>query len=59
VRTQLPYSLFVAGLALICGYVPSASGLSWCWSIGAAILIMVGFFIVLARWEKTSVAQMS
>jgi len=59
VRTQLPYSLFVAGLALICGYVPSAFGLSWCWGIGAAILIMVGFFILLARWEKTLVAEMS
>ena len=52
VRTQLPYSLFVAALALICGYVPSAFGVSWGWSIGMAILIMVGFFAVLVHWQK-------
>jgi len=43
VRTQLPYSLFVAAIALICGYIPTAFGLSWQWGICMAILLMFGF----------------
>ncbi len=47
VRTQLPYSLFVAALALICGYIPGGFGLAPKWSIILAVLLMLSFFIVL------------
>ena len=46
VRTQLPYSLAVAGLALFCGYLPGARGWAWTWSIGLAVAIIVAFFLV-------------
>ena len=52
VRTQLPYSLFVAALALLCAYVPSALGLAPGWSLLLSVTIMVGFFIVLARLKR-------
>jgi Na+/H+ antiporter NhaC len=49
VRTQLPYSLFVAGLALFLAYLPSAFGLAPGWSFILAISAMVCFFVILAR----------
>ena len=49
VRTQLPYSLLVAGLVLVCGYVPSAAGLPARWSLGLAICVLLGFFVAFAR----------
>ena len=52
VRTQLPYSLFVASVALLCAYLPSALGLAPRWSLLLAITVMVGFFIVLARLRR-------
>jgi Na+/H+ antiporter NhaC len=52
VRTQLPYSLFIAGLALFCAYLPSAFGLAPGWSFALAISVMTCFFIVLARYKK-------
>jgi Na+/H+ antiporter NhaC len=52
VRTQLPYSLLVAVLALFCAYLPSSFGLAPGWSFILAIFIMVCFFMVLARFKK-------
>lgn len=52
VRTQLPYSLFVAGLVLLFAYLPSALGLASRWSFLLALIVMVFFFIVLARFGK-------
>lgn len=52
VRTQLPYSLFVAGLALFCAYLPSAFGLAPGWSFVLAISVMTCCFAVLARYKK-------
>jgi Na+/H+ antiporter NhaC len=49
VRTQLPYSLFVAGLALLCAYLPSAFGLAPGWSFVLAISAMACFFVILSR----------
>ena len=49
VRTQLPYSLFVAVLALLFAYLPAACGLAPLWSFALAVLVMVCFFIVLSR----------
>ncbi len=48
VRTQLPYSLFVAGLALLFAYLPSAFGLAPGWSFVLAILVMGCFFVILS-----------
>ncbi|MHC4243598.1 MAG: Na+/H+ antiporter NhaC family protein [Planctomycetota bacterium] len=53
VRTQLPYSLFVAALALLCGYIPAALGLSPLLSITIAITAMVIVFLTLGRLKKT------
>jgi Na+/H+ antiporter NhaC len=52
VRTQLPYSLFVAGLALICAYLPSAFGLAPGWSFVLAISAMICFFATLYRYKN-------
>ncbi len=52
VRTQLPYSLFVAGLALLFAYLPSALGLASRWSLIMAISVMGCFFMILARFKK-------
>ena len=49
VRTQLPYSLFVAGLALFFAYLPSAFGLAPGWSFVLAISAMTCFFAALSR----------
>ncbi len=49
VRTQLPYSLFVAALALLCGYIPAALGLSPLLSFAIAITVMVIVFLTLPR----------
>ncbi len=55
VRTQLPYSLFVAGMALLFAYLPSALGLGAGLSFGLAVLVMGCFFIFLAQYQKTNV----
>jgi len=52
VRTQLPYSLFVAALALFCGYIPAGLGLSPLLSITIAITVMVIVFLTLPRLTK-------
>ncbi|MHC4566174.1 MAG: Na+/H+ antiporter NhaC family protein, partial [Planctomycetota bacterium] len=53
VRTQLPYSLFVAALALLCAYLPSALGLAPRWSLLLAVTIMIGFLFAMTRLRKT------
>ena len=52
VRTQLPYSLLVAAVALSCAYVPSAVGLAPGWSLAIATLVIVCFFVALTRRAK-------
>jgi len=49
VRTQIPYSLFVAGLALCVGYVPGAWGVPWIASIGTGVLVMGLMFMWMRR----------
>jgi Na+/H+ antiporter NhaC len=49
VRTQLPYSLFVAALALFCCYIPAGLGLSPLLSITIAITVMVVVLVSLPR----------
>jgi len=45
VKTQLPYSLSVAAIALVVGYLPGTQGLSWLWSITLAAAIMMALFV--------------
>ena len=52
VRTQMPYSLFVAILALFCGYIPAALGLPPLLSFTIAITTMVIVFLALPRLTK-------
>jgi len=49
VRTQLPYSLCVAGVALFFAYLPSAFGLAPGWSFVLAISVMLLVLLVLSR----------
>ena len=53
VRTQLPYSVFVAVLAISCGYIPSVYGLAWGWSILLSLSVMIGFFALSGRQKKS------
>jgi Na+/H+ antiporter NhaC len=53
VRTQLPYSLFVAAIALACAYVPSALGLASFWSLGLGLLAVIAVLLALARRGQT------
>jgi Na+/H+ antiporter NhaC len=52
VRTQLPYSLFVAGLALLFAYLPSAFGLAPGWSFALAVLVMTCFLVAISRSKQ-------
>ncbi len=52
VRTQLPYSLFVAVVALLFAYLPSSLGLAPAWSMALAVIVMLCFFIILARYSR-------
>ena len=52
VRTQMPYSLFVAVLALVCGYVPAGLGLAPHLSFMIAIGVMLTVFLTLLRLTK-------
>ena len=54
VRTQLPYSLFVAALALLCAYIPSAMGLAPLWSLALALLVMTCLLLAITRRQKAA-----
>lgn len=51
VRTQLPYSLVVAGFALLLAYLPAAFGLAAGWSVALAFFAML--FFLFAGVRKT------
>ena len=53
VRTQLPYSLLVAALALCFAYLPSAFGLAPGKSLALAIFVMACIFFVLTRRRRS------
>jgi len=53
VHTQLPYSLTVAGLALICGYIPAALGVPSYFAIGAAAALIVLLFYIVGKFGKS------
>jgi len=54
VRTQLPYSLLVAVIALIFGYIPCALGLASGLSFAIAIFIIVSLIFGLNYFQRTN-----
>jgi Na+/H+ antiporter NhaC len=57
VRTQLPYSLLVAAIALLAAYVPSSLGLPPIWGLALGVLIIIGALLALGRRSNTSSAS--
>ena len=57
VRTQMPYSLFVAILALVCGYIPAGLGLAPQISFAMAGMVMVLVFLALPRLTQKGSAR--
>jgi Na+/H+ antiporter NhaC len=54
VRTQLPYSLTVAGFALVFGYIPTGFGISPWISIVAGIIGLGVFLMVVGKKVEDS-----
>ncbi len=52
VRTQLPYSLTVAGIALFCGYLPAALGISSAIGIACGTALIILIFYGIASFRK-------
>jgi Na+/H+ antiporter NhaC len=52
VRTQLPYSLTVASIALFCGYLPAALGLSSAVGIAGGTAVIILLFYGVAGFRK-------
>lgn len=58
VRTQLPYSLFVAALALLCGYLPAGLGSPAWASYAIAAGGMAGLYAVLPKkFSEVSISE--
>ena len=51
VRTQLPYALTVAGVALLLGYLPAGWGLSPWLSLAAGLVVLL---VVVLRLGRTA-----
>ena len=51
VRTQMPYALTVAAIALVCGYLPAALGLPSYLGILIGLGVIVVFYYVLSRFQ--------
>ncbi len=52
VRTQLPYGLLVAVLALTCAYIPGAHGLSPVAGLAVALVLMILVLLVLRFYRR-------
>jgi Na+/H+ antiporter NhaC len=59
VRTQMPYSILGAAVALLCGYLPVALGLNWIISIPLGILAIIAVFLLLGKRIETPVEKTS
>jgi Na+/H+ antiporter NhaC len=57
-RTQLPYSLFVAAVAVACAYTPSALGLPPAASLGLSILVILTLLVVLGRRTRPAASPL-
>ena len=55
VRTQLPYSLTVASIALFCGYLPAALGISSTIGIAGGTAVIILLFFGVARKPKLAI----
>jgi len=55
VRTQLPYSLFVAAVALTCAYIPSAMGLKASWSLLIGVTVIIFLLLLLTRGKSADI----
>lgn len=53
VRTQMPYSILGAAIALLCGYLPIALGVNWLVGIGLGILALMAIFTFLGSRPET------
>ncbi len=49
VRTQIPYALLVAGVAIAVGYLPAGYGFNPFISIPIAILLLIGFLLLFGK----------
>jgi len=55
VKTQIPYSLTVAFLAITCGYVPGALGVpAWACILVATLTIITGYAVLTLAFKKDS-----
>jgi len=54
VRTQMPYSMLGAAVALFCGYLPIAIGLNWLVGIGLGLLSLMAIFTFLGSRAEAS-----
>ncbi len=57
VRTQLPYSLSIAAIALVCGYIPNGFGLPVVASYVLAVVAMIALLLVVGRAAEDPGAQ--
>ena len=53
VHTQLPYSLTVAALALICGYIPAALGVTPYFAISVAAVLIVLLLYIIGKLDNS------
>jgi len=53
-RTQLPYSLLVAAVALFCAYTPSALGLPPRWILAFSILVILAVLLMTKRSQPVA-----
>jgi len=56
VRTQLPYSVTVAAVALACAYIPSALGLHSLWALALSVPILLTTLLALGRQNREHLA---
>jgi len=54
VRTQLPYSLFVAAIALVCAYLPAALGFKSRYCLFLAAITITALFLLITRRRKSA-----
>ncbi len=55
VRTQLPYSLTVAAVALLCAYIPSALGINPLLSLAISVPVLLTILLALGRRTEKQV----
>ena len=53
VRTQMPYALTVAGIALVAGYLPAALGVPPWVGLLPGVAAVAALFLLLPRWSHT------